>query len=135
MRKHLLSVSFVVASALLFASLKTAFICGPVPAKMAAESDIEQLGKAIALYGTLLDKPISQLQDLSSLISTEPRIIQNLPKDPWGGRYQYKYLGGKTATFIVWSEGSLNSQEGLILYSFSKQSDKYISTRLNSKLD
>ncbi|TQF71090.1 type II secretion system protein GspG [Pseudoalteromonas luteoviolacea] len=93
------------------------------------------MGKAIALYGTLLDKPISQLQDLSSLISTEPRIIQNLPKDPWRGRYQYKYLGRKTATFIVWSEGSLNSQEGLILYSFSKQSDKYISTRLNSKLD
>ncbi|WP_196761482.1 type II secretion system protein GspG [Pseudoalteromonas luteoviolacea] len=102
---------------------------------MLVESDIEQLGKAISLYETLLGKPLSQLKDLSLLTSTDPRIIQILPKDPWGAHYQYTFLGGKAATFIIWSEGSLDTQEGLILYSFSKQGDEYISTRLNSTLN
>ncbi|MDK2593924.1 type II secretion system protein GspG [Pseudoalteromonas obscura] len=89
------------------------------------ESDIMQLGQAIELYESILGKNIKTLKDISQLTQSTPAILYALPDDPWDQRYGYKYLGGRSATFIIWSSGSIDSDSGLIMYAFEKHDGRY----------
>ncbi|MDK2593925.1 type II secretion system protein GspG [Pseudoalteromonas obscura] len=92
--------------------------------------DIQQLGQAITQYEKLEKKDISEIKALNILTQTTPKMIDTIPLDPWGEPYQYKYLGGQSNAFIIWSPGSLDAKAGLIIYTFTKQNERYRGSQL-----
>ncbi|KID56648.1 hypothetical protein JF50_12020 [Pseudoalteromonas luteoviolacea] len=122
-------------SAGLFASMVNLIRCTSNPLIEKVELDILLLRTAVVAYDKLLNKEISQLQNFFELSQTSPALLKDVPLDPWGKPYGFKYLGGESKAFIIWSMGSLYLEEGLIMYLFKEEGNTYTQSSLTLQSD
>lgn len=122
-------------SAGLFASMVNLIRCTSNPLIEKVELDILLLRTAVVAYDKLLNKEISQLQNFFELSQTSPALLKDVPLDPWGKPYGFKYLGGESKAFIIWSMSSLYLEEGLIMYLFKEEGNTYTQSSLTLQSD
>ncbi|MFH0887858.1 MAG: type II secretion system protein GspG [Planctomycetota bacterium] len=79
------------------------------PLELKAKSDIANIGSALELYKMDSGDYPSSEQGIQVLINNEQEnsYINNIPDDPWGGHYQYRYPGENNKdSFDLWSPGA-----------------------------
>ncbi|KZN66509.1 hypothetical protein N473_08950 [Pseudoalteromonas luteoviolacea CPMOR-1] len=130
---YLLGVSLLSIGLLTF--LVNPFSCKSDALVEKVELDILLLRTAVVAYDKLLNKEISQLQNFLELSQTSPALLKDVPLDPWGKPYGFKYLGGESKAFIIWSMGSLYLEEGLIMYLFKEEDNTYKQSPLTMQSD
>lgn len=78
-----------------------AMYCYPLYPERVAKLDVQQLGTAVALYSSLLKQDISQIKELHAFEQSTPKLIDNVPLDPWNKPYHFRFLGGRAKAFII----------------------------------
>lgn len=79
------------------------------PLELKAKSDIANIGSALELYKMDSGDYPSSEQGIQVLINNEQEnsYIDNIPDDPWGRHYQYRYPGENNKdSFDLWSPGA-----------------------------
>ncbi|KZN45371.1 type II secretion system protein GspG [Pseudoalteromonas luteoviolacea] len=125
MSKPIVALLILVPLLLLVLIYQPTIHCFPLSPERAAKLDIQHLGTAAALYSSLLKHDISQIKELHALEQTAPKLIDNVPLDPWDKPYHFRFLGGQAEAFVIWSTGSLDSEAGLIMFTFTKVNGDY----------
>jgi general secretion pathway protein G len=82
----------------------------------AARSQIKLLEDIVGHYMLAIGTPPTTEQGLEALRNAPsdlrnpakwqgPYLNKDLPKDPWGGDYQYELIDAKLGTYRIWSNG------------------------------
>ncbi|MDK1286772.1 hypothetical protein [Pseudoalteromonas umbrosa] len=107
-------------------------LCGPTPPKLKIQSDVAVISKMLALNEKTLELNSSHSDNITQYKNTLAKTLNDSPLDPWDKAYGFEYLGSEPRTFIIWSTGSLNSEAGLIMFTFTKVNGDYKAARLQS---
>lgn len=69
-----------------------------------AEADVSSLSGQVQTY-ELRFGPLSPSQGLKALTTCKPRLLEEVPKDPWGQEYGIKYDSASSKGFRIYSKG------------------------------
>ncbi|MCF6440746.1 hypothetical protein L1077_15020 [Pseudoalteromonas luteoviolacea] len=109
-------------------------LCGPPP-QLKIQSDVAVLGKILALNEKTLEQNSSHADNITQFKNILTKALNDSPPDPWGKPYGFEYLGSEPKTFIIWSTGSIDSEEGLIMYLFKEEGNTYKVSLLTRQSD
>ncbi|KZN45370.1 hypothetical protein [Pseudoalteromonas luteoviolacea] len=109
-------------------------LCGPPP-QLKIQSDVAVIGKMLALNEKTLELNLSRADDVTQYKNTLTKTLNDSLLDPWGKPYGFEYLGSEPKTFIIWSMGSIDSEEGLVMYLFKEEGSTYKVSLLTRQSD
>lgn len=117
---------------LILAALSPSMINCNISKVSLAEIEIEVLARGIESYEAIENKLYEEQDWAGEFINGSNKAFIKAPTDPWGLPYHFKYIDAKKTSFLLWSEGSVASENDLVIFRFRKTAEGYKAVNLTN---